>query len=243
MKVLLAFFIIYCSLSIEAQTKLSPWLRQIVKKEARLSPHTSHLSPHSSHLTTIAFVRLSSDDDDALTEHGCQSLAHFGDLHIAAIPLSQLPSMCADNRIMRIEASPCGHVLMDTTSIILNATQAYEGINLPQAYSGNGVVVGVMDIGFDLTHPNFYSADTTRYRIKRFWDMLSQDTIGSAAALTGGYGNSYAQNAGNQAYNQYLLGLFDQGSNLRFCLFAKDHLGRCIVFESKHRIPSRLQKV
>ncbi|MBO7110027.1 MAG: S8 family serine peptidase [Prevotella sp.] len=179
MKVLLAFFIIYCSLSIEAQTKLSPWLRQIVKKEARLSPHTSHLSPHSSHLTTIAFVRLSSDDDDALTEHGCQSLAHFGDLHIAAIPLSQLPSMCADNRIMRIEASPCGHVLMDTTSIILNATQAYEGINLPQAYSGNGVVVGVMDIGFDLTHPNFYSADTTRYRIKRFWDMLSQDTIGS----------------------------------------------------------------
>ena len=81
---------------------------------------------------------------------------------------------------MRIEASPSGHVLMDTTSIILNAVPVYEGTNLPQAYSGHGVVMGVMDIGFDLTHPNFYSADTTRYRIKRFWDMLSQDTIGSA---------------------------------------------------------------
>lgn len=33
------------------------------------------------------------------------------------------------------------------------------------------------------------------------------DTMGQAAALTGGYGNSYAQNAGQQAYNQYLLGL------------------------------------
>lgn len=33
------------------------------------------------------------------------------------------------------------------------------------------------------------------------------DTMGQAAALTGGYGNSYAQTAGQQMYNQHLLGL------------------------------------
>lgn len=33
------------------------------------------------------------------------------------------------------------------------------------------------------------------------------DTMGQAAALTGGYGNSYASTAGNQAYQQYLLQL------------------------------------
>ena len=33
------------------------------------------------------------------------------------------------------------------------------------------------------------------------------DTLGKAAAMTGGYGNSYAQTAGQQAYDQYLLGL------------------------------------
>lgn len=33
------------------------------------------------------------------------------------------------------------------------------------------------------------------------------DTVGQAAALTGGYGNSYAQTAGQQTYEQYLLGL------------------------------------
>ena len=33
------------------------------------------------------------------------------------------------------------------------------------------------------------------------------DTMGQAAALTGGYGNSYAQTAGQQQYNQHLLGL------------------------------------
>ncbi|MBQ9196545.1 MAG: hypothetical protein IJ157_04800 [Clostridia bacterium] len=34
-----------------------------------------------------------------------------------------------------------------------------------------------------------------------------EDTMGAAAALTGGYGNSYAQSVGQQAYNQYMEGL------------------------------------
>lgn len=34
--------------------------------------------------------------------------------------------------------------------------------------------------------------------------MAMMDTMGQAAAMTGGYGNSYAQTAGQQAYNQYL---------------------------------------
>ncbi|MBQ5642302.1 MAG: hypothetical protein IIV13_00900 [Bacteroidaceae bacterium] len=36
-----------------------------------------------------------------------------------------------------------------------------------------------------------------------------QDTMGQAAALTGGYGSSYAQNVGQQAYNEYMTGLND----------------------------------
>lgn len=39
--------------------------------------------------------------------------------------------------------------------------------------------------------------------------MAMMDTLGQAAALTGGYGNSYAQMAGQQAYNQSLQGLND----------------------------------
>lgn len=34
--------------------------------------------------------------------------------------------------------------------------------------------------------------------------MAMEDTMGQSAALTGGYGSSYTQNAGQQAYNQYL---------------------------------------
>lgn len=40
--------------------------------------------------------------------------------------------------------------------------------------------------------------------------MAMMDTMGQAAAMTGGYGNSYAQGAGQQAYQNYLTGLTDQ---------------------------------
>lgn len=39
--------------------------------------------------------------------------------------------------------------------------------------------------------------------------LAMQDTMGQAAALTGGYGNSYASTAGNQAYQAYLGKLND----------------------------------
>lgn len=39
--------------------------------------------------------------------------------------------------------------------------------------------------------------------------MAMQDTMGQAAALTGGYGNSYAQSVGQQAYNAQLENLND----------------------------------
>lgn len=39
--------------------------------------------------------------------------------------------------------------------------------------------------------------------------LAMQDTIGQASALTGGYGNSYAATAGNQAYQGYLQNLND----------------------------------
>ena len=45
--------------------------------------------------------------------------------------------------------------------------------------------------------------------------QASMDAMGQAAALTGGYGNSYAQQVGQQGYQQYLLSLYDRGMDMR----------------------------
>ena len=41
-------------------------------------------------------------------------------------------------------------------------------------------------------------------------NLAMMDTMGQAAAMTGGYGNSYAQSVGQQAYQGYLQGLNDK---------------------------------
>ena len=47
----------------------------------------------------------------------------------------------------------------------------HAGINLPEAFHGEGVLVGVLDWGFDYTHPNFYDTTLTSTRIRGAWDQ------------------------------------------------------------------------
>ena len=164
--------------------KLSPMLRQLVMNGERKNAPSHQLllrpqlsSPDSREV--CAFIRITDDAEAVLARHGCRPLCHYGPLYVAMIPVGSLRALSLEAGVNRIEARPSGQVLMDSVIHQINAHAAHEGLLLPQAYTGKGVVMGVMDIGFDLTHPTFYSRDTTDYRIRAFWDQLSQDTIGS----------------------------------------------------------------
>lgn len=56
--------------------------------------------------------------------------------------------------------------------------------------------------------------------------QASMDAMGQAAGLTGGYGNSYAQQVGNQMYDQYLMQLYDRGNEFRNQAFDEWQAGR-----------------
>lgn len=55
---------------------------------------------------------------------------------------------------------------------------------------------------YDLNSDALYQQYADQYQ--RMGQLAMMDTMGQAAALTGGYGNSYASTAGNQAYQAYL---------------------------------------
>lgn len=61
---------------------------------------------------------------------------------------------------------------------------------------------------YDLNGDALYQQYKDRYIQQGKQAMM--DTMGQAAALTGGYGSSYAQNVGQQAYQGYLQGLNDK---------------------------------
>ena len=169
--------------------KLSPMLRQLVMNDVqRRSPHHSQLPAQSAGTLSspsrsqevCAFIRINGDADELFARYHCRPLTHYGSLYIAMIPIDSLSGLSLEEGVSRIEARPSGHALMDSVVYQIHAQPVHEGQSpLPQAYTGRGVVMGVMDIGFDLTHPTFYSRDTTDYRIRAFWDQLSQDTIDS----------------------------------------------------------------
>ena len=171
---------IFTSLGIIAQRpryeKMSPFVREAMASALATKQLTR--SQSDDRLLT-AFVRIDGNAAEVLRQYGCKELARVGDISIAAIPLSKLGALSCGRQVKRIETGRRCSIQMDTTRLVVNAEKVYTGEGLSQSYTGRGVVVGVQDIGFDLTHPNFYSTDMSRYRIKALWDQLSRDTIGS----------------------------------------------------------------
>ena len=171
---------IFTSLGIIAQRpryeKMSPFVREAMASALATKQLTR--SQSDDRLLT-AFVRIDGNAAEVLRQYGCKELARVGDISIAAIPLSKLGALSCGRQVKRIETGRRCSIQMDTTRLVVNAEKVYTGEGLLQSYTGRGVVVGVQDIGFDLTHPNFYSADMSQYRIKALWDQLSRDTIGS----------------------------------------------------------------
>ncbi len=45
-------------------------------------------------------------------------------------------------------------------------------VNLPQEFTGEGVIIGITDWGFDYTHPVFYDTNMVHYRVLRAWDQF-----------------------------------------------------------------------
>ena len=68
-------------------------------------------------------------------------------------------------------------------------------------------IVGRDKFSYDMNEDLFYQQAADQYQ--KMGNMAMMDTMGQAAALTGGYGNTYAQNLGQQAYQGYLQQLND----------------------------------
>ena len=165
-------------------SKLSPMLRhyvleQRVATDASVRSSARRIASLSSQVSTMAFVKIDGDGQKTLREQQCKVWARWGNVYIATVPMNRIAKLSLLPEVQRIEANRGNSCTMDSAIIQVHAQPVYDGIGLPQTFTGKGVVMGIMDIGFDLTHPNFYSYDMKKYRIKAFWDQISSDTLQS----------------------------------------------------------------
>lgn len=64
-----------------------------------------------------------------------------------------------------------GHTLNDSMRVKAHVNEAHAGLYpLPSAYQGEGVLMGIIDTGLELQHPDFQDS-SGRTRVLRYWDQ------------------------------------------------------------------------
>lgn len=193
---------------VSPEAQMSSWVASLYKQQS--SHATNRVKGADSRRSLCAFVKVKGEADGIFDSLNVTSLMHIGDIHIVNVPLSKLPEMVHTPEILRIEAQKSHRIDMDSTAFFINAVGVYTGANLPQAFTGKGVVLGIQDIGFDFTHPNFYNADGSDYRIRKVWDMLSADAADSDLPVGAEYVNE--QDILNYAHSRDGI-LFSHGTH------------------------------
>lgn len=98
----------------------------------------------------------------------------FG-IQTALVPIESLRTVAQIPTIKQIEISFPSKQLLDNARACTWVDAVHSGSQLPGAYTGTGVVVGIIDQGFDYTHPMF-DDNYGNCRIKRVWEQLTSGT-------------------------------------------------------------------
>ena len=166
---LLAAFFALPALAQKADfNKMSSYVRRAVIQQTaqrRRGPSVYDQAPLMSAI-------VSASSSDILIKHGCKIQAQWGHLYIVTLRTNRLAALSREPQVQRIEAGEPCVAYMDTSRIITHTDALHSGRLGNTPWTGRGVVMGIMDIGFDLTHPTFYSADGSGYRIRSFWDQI-----------------------------------------------------------------------
>ena len=182
-RLLSTILVVLFTLSITAQvwntdSKMSPWL--LNKYEQQQTAVRNNGGPlHSQGHTVVKYILAlveSTDGDATIKQKGGVVLQDFGSGICAAfLPMDSLKVLDSCDAILQIEANELCRPLNDNTSKILGVDKARDGgMELPHAFRGEGVLAGVMDVGFDFTHPAFRHDDGTS-RIVWFWEPQAEN--------------------------------------------------------------------
>src|ERR1043165_9202327 len=132
---------------------------------------------------------------NALSALGVHINTKAGNIWTAQVPVSKVQDFVQVQGIQYIEMDQPMAMTLDSARVATHVDSVQAGIGLPQPYSGKNVVVGIIDAGFDYSHPAFYDTAYQSYRVKKVWE---EKTVGTPPAGFN-YGNEYTDSAAMHA--------------------------------------------
>jgi hypothetical protein len=136
----------------------------------------------SSSETFKAFITLKdAESAKVLENYGVKVMTSWDNYVTATIPVSAVNDLIELDEIENIAIGNKVTPLLDQARAWTYAEDVLQNTNnaLPQAYTGKGVIVGVIDTGLEYNHRAFRNNSDTELRIKRVWD---QNKTGAAPA-------------------------------------------------------------
>ena len=177
MKPLFSFILLLVSLATwaQGQQKMSHDIRQMVVHTFMQARQTAKHAPNArQHDSIRVMIRFRNAKGEAvLSDYDSKIITQIGDIYVADIPCHQLGALADDERVTRIENHTHGKILMDVSPQWINTPDIYTDLRLSQAYTGQGVMLGIIDTIIELTHPNFFTPDGSQLRITCFLDQLA----------------------------------------------------------------------
>lgn len=193
---LLAVFVFRFS-AVCAQSKLSPGTTHIMRALSK-TPDATALQ--SSVLYTIggetyipAYIHTDTGfDTGRLTALGVQVNLVLGKIITARIPGDAVDAVAALDGVRYIDAATAVKPMMDVARAACGVDDVHAGTDLTGSFKGDGVVVGIIDMGFQYDHINFYDSSLSSIRIQRVWE---QDWTGGTAPDGFSYGGEMTTDA------------------------------------------------
>ncbi len=99
-----------------------------------------------------------------------------GAIWTALVPRSKILEVSNLQGVLYLELDRPVCMSMDRALEVTHGDSAHQGINLPHPLSGKGVVVGIVDAGFEYMHPTFYDTSGIKYRVSRIWEQKKSGT-------------------------------------------------------------------
>lgn len=120
------------------------------------SPFSVIADPARAEPDVLAFVKLSAAEAVGALAGVADVLAQVEDIAAIRAPVSRVRELAARPEVLQLEISTQSHAALDSSRRRSGVVTAHAGGGgLPQAFTGAGVVVGVLDSGIDYKHADF----------------------------------------------------------------------------------------
>ncbi len=99
-----------------------------------------------------------------------------GDIWTVQVPIEKVIEFTEVTGISYLQIDEAAFPQLDQARKTTRVDSVHQGVGLPTPFSGKNVVVGVIDFGFDYTHPTFYDTLHANYRVRKSWELNSTGT-------------------------------------------------------------------